>query len=83
MNRREMLKALALSAAATAAEQIFPGVLFANTGTATNDGLTWKKAPCRFCGTGCGVLIGAAAVGLAWLMARSQPGEKADNSAAS
>ncbi len=22
------------------------------------DGLTWQKAPCRFCGTGCGVLVG-------------------------
>ncbi|HUV14176.1 MAG TPA: hypothetical protein VMY18_11055 [Acidobacteriota bacterium] len=22
------------------------------------DGLTWHKAPCRFCGTGCGVLAG-------------------------
>ena len=58
MNRRAMLKALALGAAAAAAEKIFPGVLFANTGAAAPDGLTWKKAPCRFCGTGCGVLIG-------------------------
>ncbi len=22
------------------------------------DGLTWQKAPCRFCGTGCGVMVG-------------------------
>ena len=22
------------------------------------DGLLWRKAPCRFCGTGCGVLVG-------------------------
>lgn len=22
------------------------------------DGLIWRKAPCRFCGTGCGVLVG-------------------------
>ena len=21
------------------------------------DGLTWQKAPCRFCGTGCGVMV--------------------------
>lgn len=28
-------------------------------GTATNDAdLTWGKAPCRFCGTGCGVEVG-------------------------
>lgn len=60
MNRRTMLKSLALGAAAAAAGQIFPGVLFANTGQAAADGLTWKKAPCRFCGTGCGVLIGLA-----------------------
>ncbi len=23
-----------------------------------DDGLTWEKAPCRFCGTGCGVMVG-------------------------
>ncbi|MBI2422369.1 MAG: molybdopterin-dependent oxidoreductase [Candidatus Hydrogenedentes bacterium] len=26
--------------------------------TALPDGLEWHKAPCRFCGTGCGVLVG-------------------------
>ena len=25
---------------------------------AANDGMKWGKAPCRFCGTGCGVLVG-------------------------
>jgi nitrate reductase (cytochrome) len=25
---------------------------------AADDGLTWQKAPCRFCGTGCGVIVG-------------------------
>lgn len=25
---------------------------------APEDGLVWQKAPCRFCGTGCGVMVG-------------------------
>ena len=26
--------------------------------TAADGGLRWDKAPCRFCGTGCGVMVG-------------------------
>ncbi|MBM3786037.1 MAG: periplasmic nitrate reductase subunit alpha [Acidobacteria bacterium] len=59
MNRREMLKQLATASAIRAAEALMPGVIFAapppNTG---GKSMEWKKAPCRFCGTGCGLLIG-------------------------
>lgn len=59
MNRREMLIKMAGAAAITAAAELVPGVTFAAPATTDSiNGLTWKKAPCRFCGTGCGLLIG-------------------------
>ena len=59
MNRREMLIRMAGAAAITAATELVPGVSFAAPATTDSiNGLTWKKAPCRFCGTGCGLLIG-------------------------
>ena len=44
----------------TAAASMFPGILFAEQQEANlpAGNLTWKKAPCRFCGVGCGVLVG-------------------------
>ena len=58
MTRREYIKANAAATAAAAA-----GV--ANVTSATNlitevgeTGLRWDKAPCRFCGTGCSVMLG-------------------------
>jgi len=55
LNRREFVLKSALAFAA--------GVLHASSGQASaqpspNDGLKWEKAPCRFCGTGCGVMVG-------------------------
>ncbi|MCF7730361.1 MAG: molybdopterin-dependent oxidoreductase [Akkermansiaceae bacterium] len=35
-----------------------PRNLTAATTVEGEDGLTWQKAPCRFCGTGCGVMVG-------------------------
>ncbi|MBM4061715.1 MAG: nitrate reductase [Planctomycetes bacterium] len=49
--RSAQLAALAALGARTAGAQ--SGLL-----TALPDGLTWQKAPCRFCGVGCGVLVG-------------------------
>lgn len=52
---------MATLSAMTAAAAMFPGILFANEqekGLPKNANLNWKKAPCRFCGVGCGVLIG-------------------------
>ncbi len=55
--RREFIKIHAASAAATAA-----GVTLASAGPALaqgkDDGVRWDKGVCRYCGTGCGVLIG-------------------------
>ncbi len=60
-SRRNFLKKMAAASAMATAASIFPGILFANDGEGgldDNGNLTWKKAPCRFCGVGCGVLIG-------------------------
>ena len=56
MNRRAFLKSAALAAAAAALAGGVPAAAFANVEGA--DGLMWHKAPCRFCGTGCGVMVG-------------------------
>jgi nitrate reductase NapA len=60
MTRRELLASMAATAAMRAAEAMFPGVLFAAAGDkplAVN-GVAWRKTPCRFCGVGCGLLVG-------------------------
>ena len=60
LNRRSFIKKAAVGSALAAATAIFPGVTFADW-QRQEDGsgmITWKKAPCRFCGTGCGVLVG-------------------------
>ena len=55
-SRRDFLKQSAVAATASAAGMAAPGVnpLKAQS----NDGIRWDKAPCRFCGTGCSVLLG-------------------------
>jgi nitrate reductase (cytochrome) len=60
MTRREMLRRTAATAAITAAEVLFPGVVFAAPADTTRSPSTiaWKKTPCRFCGVGCGLLVG-------------------------
>ena len=52
---------MAVLSAMTAASTMFPGIVFAEEqekGIPEGANLDWKKAPCRFCGVGCGVLIG-------------------------
>lgn len=57
LDRRTFLKASAM-AAATA--MIAPGLHgVEETSPPVGDGISWSKAPCRFCGTGCSVLLGA------------------------
>ncbi len=57
--RREFLKKLAAASAMSVAASFFPGIVFAkNPGNPTLNDVTWKKSPCRFCGVGCGLLIG-------------------------
>jgi nitrate reductase NapA len=57
-NRRDFLKSQALAASAAAAG--IPIVVEAATPdpTKSDTKVRWDKAPCRFCGTGCSVLVG-------------------------
>ena len=59
MTRREFIKTSALAATASAAGVTIPGVneALAQAGGAA-DGVRWDKGVCRYCGTGCGVLVG-------------------------
>ena len=61
INRRSFVKKMAAAAAMTAAASMFPGIIFASEqeiNSTSGGNLNWKKAPCRFCGVGCGVLVG-------------------------
>lgn len=61
IDRRKFLKKMAVMSAMTAAASIFPGILFAEEqekNLPKGGHLNWKKTPCRFCGVGCGVLVG-------------------------
>lgn len=63
-SRRGFLRRLAFTSAATAAASLVPGVTFASgaRGRPNGDGgVEWKKTPCRFCGVGCGLLVGVSA----------------------
>ncbi|MDN5202306.1 molybdopterin-dependent oxidoreductase [Fulvivirgaceae bacterium BMA10] len=62
MNRRIFMKRLAAASAFSAAASMFPGIIFAEEQNSNvPDGpISWKKSPCRFCGVGCGLLIGLA-----------------------
>ncbi|MGL5294315.1 MAG: nitrate reductase catalytic subunit NapA [Aeromonas sp.] len=59
LSRRDFMKANAVAAAAAVAGVSAPA-LASNliTSTAETD-IHWDKAPCRFCGTGCSVLVGS------------------------
>lgn len=57
IQRREFNKLAAL-AAASAAAQARAQQAPSSPQPATADGITWDKAPCRFCGTGCHVRVG-------------------------
>ncbi len=55
--RREFLKQVA-RASALAALSSQMGLVYAMDPPLEQDGLSWQKAPCRFCGTGCGTMVG-------------------------
>ncbi len=56
MDRREFIKANAVAAAAATAGLSAPGV--SQAAAPANTDVRWDKAACRFCGTGCSVLVG-------------------------
>jgi nitrate reductase NapA len=56
LTRREFIKNNAIAATAAAAGVTLPGVQQALA--AGDADIRWDKAPCRFCGTGCSVLVG-------------------------
>ena len=60
LTRRDFIKANAAAAAAAAAGMTLPGTALAARKDATpaDPNVHWDKAPCRFCGTGCSVLVG-------------------------
>ena len=55
INRRDFIKTQAIAAAAASAGISLPQVAAAQDAGAA---VRWDKAPCRFCGTGCSVLVG-------------------------
>ena len=59
LSRRDFIKTMAINSAIVAATNLIPGVLFASTFNKNVSGkIDWKKTPCRFCGVGCGLLVG-------------------------
>ena len=57
VSRRTLLKAQAAAAAAAVAGIDLPAQA-QNIAAGEDIALKWSKAPCRFCGTGCGVMVG-------------------------
>ncbi|MBL4758777.1 MAG: twin-arginine translocation signal domain-containing protein, partial [Rhizobiales bacterium] len=57
ITRRDFIKTQAALAAATVAGTTLSGPKIAEASSHIDD-IRWDKGACRFCGTGCGVLIG-------------------------
>ncbi len=55
LSRRDFIKTNAIAAAAAAAGVTIPGV---DKALAQDADIRWDKTACRFCGTGCSVLVG-------------------------
>ncbi|WP_369601610.1 nitrate reductase catalytic subunit NapA [Hahella sp. SMD15-11] len=58
LNRRDFIKAQAATAAAAAAGVSLPAAATNLTTAGKGGAIKWDKAPCRFCGTGCSILVG-------------------------
>ena len=56
MNRRQFMRNSAAASAIAAASATAPAQNIITESQFTK--LKWSKAPCRFCGTGCGVNLG-------------------------
>src|SRR5438270_11049976 len=61
LSRRELLKAQAATVAAAAAGSDGPAPAQPVPGGVGSLEIKWSEAPCRFCGTGCGVMVGVKA----------------------
>lgn len=59
LDRRAFMRQAAAAAAAAAAASLLPNAAGAGTAAAASADVepAWKKAPCRFCGVGCGLLV--------------------------
>src|SRR5687767_3077772 len=58
LTRRDILKAHAAGIAAATAGIALPAAAQPVPGGVGALEIKWSKAPCRFCGTGCGVMVG-------------------------
>ncbi len=58
LDRRDVIKASAVAATVAAAGSPIEKALAGAARRGKSDGIRWDKGVCRFCGTGCGVLIG-------------------------
>lgn len=58
MTRRQVLQAQAIAAASAAAGISVPASAQNLVTDRTKTDIKWSKAPCRFCGTGCSVMVG-------------------------
>ena len=56
LTRRNFIKTNAIASTAAVAGVTIPGIQVAQA--KTGDDIRWDKAACRYCGTGCSVLIG-------------------------
>ncbi|MCG8487877.1 MAG: nitrate reductase catalytic subunit NapA [Chromatiales bacterium] len=56
LTRREFIKSNAVAAAASVAGVTLP--MSSSVAADADDGIRWDKAACRYCGTGCSVLMG-------------------------
>ena len=57
LTRRDVIKAQAAATAATVAGISLPASASNIITSSKANKLTWSKAPCRFCGTGCGISV--------------------------
>ena len=57
INRRDFVKTTAVAAAATAVGMTVPKNMLASTPETSEGGWRWDKSVCRFCGTGCGIMV--------------------------
>ncbi|NRA53642.1 MAG: nitrate reductase catalytic subunit NapA [Gammaproteobacteria bacterium] len=59
LSRRDFIKANAIAATAAAAGVVVPVAASNLVTDPAKSKIKWDKAPCRFCGTGCSVLVGS------------------------